>query len=66
MMGYSKELKAYGILDLVKQQIIIRYTVIFDDKNFGIGLLKSSSGSSYSYPFGIVEYTRSTIPPMHI
>lgn len=36
--------------------------MIFKEKNYGIGLLKSSSGLLYSDMFGIVEDTGSTVP----
>ena len=63
-MGYSEESKSYWLFDLVKKQIIIRRNVIFDEKTFGLGLLKSPSSPSYSDPFDIVEDTKSTIPPI--
>ena len=66
MMGYSEESKSYGLFDIFKKQIIIKCNVIFDDNTSSIGFFKSSSSSSYSDPFGIVEDTRSTIPFMGI
>ena len=65
MMGYSEESKSYLLFDLVKQHIIIRCNLIFDEKKYGLELFKSSFGSSQSVPFGIVEDIRLTIPPMH-
>ena len=40
--------------------------MIFDEKTFGLGLLKSSSGSSKSHPFGIIEDTGLIVPFMGI
>lgn len=40
--------------------------MIFDENNFGLGFLNSSSGPSYSDLFGTIEDTGLTIPPMHI
>ena len=66
MMGYSKEYKAYQLFDLGKYHIIIRRNVIFDEKTYGIGFMKSSSSSSYSDPFDIIEDKGSNIPFMGI
>ena len=65
-IGYSEVLKAYRLFNPVKQKIIIRNNVIFDEKNFGLGLLKSSSSLSYNDLFGIIEDTRSIVPFMSI
>ena len=65
-MGYSEESKSYGLFDPVKQQIIIRHNVIFDEKNYGLGLLKSPSSPSYIDPFGIVKDIKFTVPPICI
>lgn len=62
MMSYAKELKAYRMFDLVKQHIIIRCNVIFEEKASSLGLLKTTSGSSYNDLFGIVKDTRLTVP----
>ena len=66
MMAYSKELKAYQLFNPVKQHIIIKCNVIFDETNSSMGLLKSSSSLSYNDPIGIVEDNRSTIYFMSI
>jgi hypothetical protein len=41
MMGYSEELKAYRLFDPIKQEIIYRRDVVFDEKTSGITLLNS-------------------------
>lgn len=55
MMGHSNKLKSYRMFDPIKQQLIIRRNVNFDENNFGLSLLKYLSGPSYSDTFGIVE-----------
>ena len=42
-MGYSKESKAYKLFDPIKQQIICKKDVVFDEKTSSITLLNSSS-----------------------
>ena len=64
MMGYSKDLKSYQLFDLVKQYIIIKLNVIFDENISSISLFKYPSRPPYSDPFGIVGDTGSTISPM--
>ena len=54
MMRYSEESKDYWLFVPVKQHIIIRNNVIFDENSSDIGFLKSSSGSSYNDPFHII------------
>ena len=44
MMGYSKESKSYWLFDPIKQQTIIMWNVIFDEKSLGIKLFSSSFG----------------------
>lgn len=66
MLGYSKESKAYWLFEPIKQQIIIRRNVIFDEKSSIIGLLNSSSSLLCSDPFDIVEDKELTIPFMGI
>ena len=51
MMVYFEESRACRLFDLVKQQIIIKKNMIFDENNLGFGLLKSSSIFSYNDPF---------------
>ena len=60
-MGYFEESKACQLFDLVKKEIITKCNMIFDKNTFGLGLLKSPSGPSYSDLFSIVEDTKSTI-----
>ena len=55
MMGYFEEFKADQLIDLVKQYIIIRRSVIFNNKLLGVKLLNFSYGMLYSYPLDIVE-----------
>lgn len=66
MMVYSEESKAYQLFDSIKLYIIIKCNVIFDEKTFVLGLLKSSFVASYSDPFGIVQDIGLTIPPMDL
>lgn len=40
--------------------------MIFDEKTYVLGLLKSSSVPSYNDPFGIIQYTRLVVPFMGI
>ena len=63
-MGYFEESKSYELFDQVEKYIIIQHNVIFDEKNFGLDLLKSPYGPSYNDHFGIIEDTRSNVPPM--
>lgn len=62
MMGFYEELKYYLMFDLVKQQTIIKFNVVFDENTSGLGLLKSSSNFLYNDPFGIVEDIESIVP----
>jgi hypothetical protein len=67
MVGYSNESKSYRLFDLVKQEVICRRDVVFDEKTLGVSLLNSSSRLLSSDPFEIVKnfgsidyYTTST------
>ena len=62
MMGYSKDSKAYRLFDLIKQQIIFRKNVIFDEKSLGIKLWNSFFGLLHSDPFDIVPKYRLIVP----
>ena len=64
MMHYSEESKYYQLFDLVKQKIIIRRNVKFDENTSNIVLLKSPYGPFYSDLFGIFEDTKSIFSPM--
>lgn len=66
MMGYFEESKSYKLFDPIKQQIIIKRNVIFDEKILGIKLLNSSSSILHSEPFDIVADNGSTIPSFSI
>ena len=60
MMGYYS--KSYQLFDLVKQHIMIRRNVIFDEKTLGIKLSNSSSSLLHNYPFDIVASNGSILP----
>jgi hypothetical protein len=62
MMGYSGESKSYQPFDPVKQQIIIRRNMIFNEKYLGIKFLNPSSCILHSDLFDIVSDNGLTIP----
>jgi len=61
-MGYSEESKAYWLFDIIKQQIIIRRNLWFDEKYYGIKLLNSYSGLLHNDHFDVVSEFGSPIP----
>ena len=60
-MGYCEESKSYQLFDPLKQYIIIRRNVIFDENYLRIKFLNSSYGLLHSDPFDIIVYHVSTI-----
>lgn len=53
MMVYSEESESYRLFDLVKQKIIIKRNMIFDEKSSGIKLLNPSYSLLHSDSFDI-------------
>jgi hypothetical protein len=62
MMGYSEESNSYRFFDLVKQKIIIRRNVWFDNNSYGNNLLNSFSGLLQDDPFEVVSDIGSPAP----
>jgi hypothetical protein len=61
-MAYFEELKTYQLFDLVKQKIIIRRNVRFDEKSYGIKLLNSYSILLQDDPLDVVFDIGSLVP----
>jgi len=62
MMGYSEESKAYQLFKLVKQHIILRRNVWFDEKSSSIKLLNSSSGLLQDDHFDVASESSYPVP----